>query len=46
VIKGLKCALAWLGLCEETMTEPFGPLADAERVQVRAVLEECGLLPG
>jgi dihydrodipicolinate synthase/N-acetylneuraminate lyase len=45
VIKGLKCALACLGLCDETMTEPFGPLAEAERVQVRAVLEECGLLP-
>jgi dihydrodipicolinate synthase/N-acetylneuraminate lyase len=45
VIKGLKCALAWLGLCEERMTEPFVPLAEAERRQVRAVLEECGLLP-
>ena len=38
-------ALGWLGLCEETMTEPFGRLADAERMQVRAVLEECGLSP-
>lgn len=44
VIKGLKCALSHLGLCAEVMTEPFGPLSDAERAQVRAVLSECGLL--
>lgn len=45
VIKGLKCALSHLGLCGEAMTEPFGPLGDAERARVRVVLEECGLLP-
>ncbi len=30
-LKGLKCALACLGLCSDTMAEPFVPFGDSER---------------
>lgn len=45
VIQGMKCAASLLGLCRDTMAEPFEPLDGAQREQVRAVLAELGLLP-
>lgn len=44
VVKGLKCALAWLGVCRDEMAPPFEPFRDPERERVRAVLVELGLL--
>ncbi len=46
VFKALKCALSLLGVCADHMAAPLQPLAAAEREQIRAVLEGCGLLPG
>ena len=44
-IKGLKCALNILGICNDCMTEPFRPFRLPERKQVQAFLEDAGLLP-
>jgi 4-hydroxy-tetrahydrodipicolinate synthase len=40
VVKGLKCALACLGICDERMAEPFEPFTDAERERVRLLTAE------
>jgi 4-hydroxy-tetrahydrodipicolinate synthase len=45
VIKGIKCALSILGVCEERMAEPWTPFGEAERQTIRTFLEESGLLP-
>ncbi len=42
-IKGLKCALHELGLCEDFMAEPFHRFRDEERTRVRACLAELGI---
>jgi 4-hydroxy-tetrahydrodipicolinate synthase len=39
VIKGLKCALSVVGLCDDFMAEPFHRFRDAEREKVRAIVE-------
>jgi dihydrodipicolinate synthase/N-acetylneuraminate lyase len=44
VIKGIKCALSWLGLCDDAMTAPFDRFHEPEREQIRGILDECGLL--
>ena len=44
VIKGLKCALALLGVCNDAMAEPFSPFQEPERARVRTVLESIGLI--
>lgn len=44
VVKGLKCALALCGLCDDFMAEPFARFNEPEREKVRAVLREVGLL--
>jgi 4-hydroxy-tetrahydrodipicolinate synthase len=44
VIKGIKCALSILGVCEERMAEPWTPFGEAERQMIRTILEEAGLL--
>ena len=44
VIKGLKCALSLLGICDDIMAEPMRKFNPPERAKVRAVLEEIGLL--
>jgi 4-hydroxy-tetrahydrodipicolinate synthase len=46
VFKAVKCALSLLGVCHERMAAPLLPLNPAEREQIRAILVECGLLPG
>jgi 4-hydroxy-tetrahydrodipicolinate synthase len=40
IIKGLKCALQVLGVCEDFMAEPFHRFRDEERTRVRACLTE------
>jgi 4-hydroxy-tetrahydrodipicolinate synthase len=44
VIKGLKCALALLGLCDDFPAEPFNRFQSPQRQQVQQLLEELGLL--
>ncbi|MCS7090273.1 MAG: dihydrodipicolinate synthase family protein [Verrucomicrobiota bacterium] len=46
VVKGLKCALCWMGICSDTMAPPFEPFREPERGRIRQVLEEIGLLSG
>ena len=41
--RGLKTALAELGVCRETLAEPFGPFSDGEREELRSRLNR--LLP-
>ncbi len=43
VIKGIKCALSLLGICDDFMAEPFSPFHKPERERVRAVLTSLGL---
>jgi 4-hydroxy-tetrahydrodipicolinate synthase len=45
VIKGLKSALSWLGICSDLPAEPLQRLAEAERRLIRQRLEELELLP-
>lgn len=45
VIKGLKAALSWLGICSDCMAEPFVALANPQRQLIRRHLEELGLMP-
>ena len=40
IIKGLKCAVACLGLCDDFMAEPFHRFRDPEREQVRQAVAE------
>ena len=45
-LKGLKCAVSLLGICEDFMAEPFRAFGSAERAKVRQHMLEQGLLPG
>jgi 4-hydroxy-tetrahydrodipicolinate synthase len=45
-LKGLKCAVSLLGICEDFMAEPFRSFGSAERAKVRQHMVEQGLLPG
>jgi hypothetical protein len=40
VIKGIKCALACLGICDDFMAEPFHRFRAEERAQVQRCLPE------
>lgn len=44
IIKGLKCALSLLGVCDDCMAEPFHRFHEPERDRVRGHLVELGLL--
>ena len=44
VIKGLKCSLSLLGICDDFMAEPFTRFRAPERQRVREVLQQIGLL--
>lgn len=46
IIKGLKCALRELGLCDDFMAEPFHRFREEERERVRTVLGELGITAG
>lgn len=43
-LKGLKCSLSWLGICQDVMAEPFERFDEEQRQQVRARLVELGIL--
>jgi len=43
-IKGAKCALSLMGICRDTLAEPFQPFDEARRQQVHAALADLGLL--
>jgi 4-hydroxy-tetrahydrodipicolinate synthase len=43
IIKGLKCALRELGICDDFMAEPFHRFREEERARVRQVLNELGI---
>jgi dihydrodipicolinate synthase/N-acetylneuraminate lyase len=45
VVKGMKCACALLGLCEDRMAEPFERFNEPERERIRAILQALKLLP-
>jgi 4-hydroxy-tetrahydrodipicolinate synthase len=40
VIKGIKCALGCLGICDDFMAEPFHRFRDGERARVQTCLRE------
>ncbi|MDD4891237.1 MAG: dihydrodipicolinate synthase family protein [Phycisphaerae bacterium] len=42
-LKGLKCALSVLGLCDDFLAEPFHRFRELEREKVRQLLERLGL---
>ena len=44
VIKGIKCSLSLLGVCDDFMAEPLTRFRKPERERVRAVLESMELL--
>ena len=44
IIKGLKCALSLCTVCDDFMAEPFERFHAPERVQIRQILQEIGLL--
>jgi 4-hydroxy-tetrahydrodipicolinate synthase len=44
LIKGVKCALNLLGICQDVMAEPFRSFRDPERAIVRERLVKLGLL--
>lgn len=45
-LKGLKCALSCLGICDDFLAEPFQRFGPAERGRIEKHLEELGLLKG
>jgi len=45
-IKGLKCALSLIGVCDDFMAEPFHRFRDAEREVVREQLARLGITAG
>lgn len=44
IIKGIKCSLSLLGICDDFMAEPFHRFREPEREQVRQHLMALGLL--
>lgn len=44
IIKGIKCALSLLGICEDQMAEPFHRFRDPERELIRERLHSLGLI--
>lgn len=44
-IRGLKCALSILGICDDEVTQPFHRFHEAEREIVRGRMVDLGILP-
>jgi len=44
LIKGLKCALSCMGICEDFLAEPFHRFRQPERAVIRENLKDLGLL--
>ncbi len=43
-LKGVKCALSLLGICDDYLAYPYRKFREAERSRVRQVLEELGVM--
>ena len=43
-LKGLKCALSYMGICSDFLAEPFHRFRSAERDVIRRHLEELGII--
>lgn len=43
-LKGVKCALSCLGICDDAMAEPFQRFRSSEREQIQRYLEESAFL--
>lgn len=44
-IKGLKCALSCLGVCDDFMAEPFHRFRASERARIESILADLGVSP-
>ncbi len=44
IIKGIKCALSLLGVCDDCMAEPFAKFHEPERRRVRQILDQLNPL--
>jgi 4-hydroxy-tetrahydrodipicolinate synthase len=44
LLRGMKCAVAELGICADGMMPPFEPFDDASRAKIRQYLNDLGLL--
>lgn len=42
-LKGVKCVLSLLGICDDTLAEPYRKFLPAERAKVREILEKMGV---
>ena len=45
LIKGIKCGLSLMGICDDFMAEPFHRFRETERATIKQRLTEAGLLP-
>lgn len=45
IIKGIKCGLSLLGICDDQMAEPFQRFREPEREMIRERLSALGLIP-
>ena len=45
LIKGLKCALSHIGICNDFLAEPFHRFRQKERDIIRRYVEELGIMP-
>jgi len=43
-LRGLKCALCCMGLCEDVLAEPFQPFGPSDRETIRRRLADLGML--
>jgi 4-hydroxy-tetrahydrodipicolinate synthase len=43
-LRGVKCAMSLLGLCEDTLAEPFEPFGEKDRAHIAAGLKSLGWL--
>ncbi|MEI6055564.1 MAG: dihydrodipicolinate synthase family protein [Lentisphaerota bacterium] len=43
-LKGVKCALSLLGICNDTLAQPFRSFKEPEREKIRTRLQKIGLL--
>jgi dihydrodipicolinate synthase/N-acetylneuraminate lyase len=43
-LKGLKCTLSFMGICNDFLAEPFHRFRSAERDVIRRNLEELGII--
>jgi 4-hydroxy-tetrahydrodipicolinate synthase len=44
IIKGIKCGLSLLGICDDQMAEPFQRFREPEREMIRERLSALGLI--